>query len=84
MLPQIEHADFQENCHTNYLKPFLMTQDAAAPDLLNTLVLECVPGCCNEDRKCTVNLQPCTAACDFKAYIPRDETEDICTNSFTL
>ena len=82
VLPQIEHAGFQENCNKSYLDPIMMTQDAAAPVVLNGLVSECVPGCCNEDYKFAVNLQPCTAVCDCKAYLPDDT--DVCTNSFTL
>jgi hypothetical protein len=43
------------------IKPRLMSQPAAAPELLNDLVCEC--SLCTETCVCFRNKQPCTIAC---------------------
>lgn len=80
----IMHAGFEFKITTNSLEPIMMTQSAAAPELLNDLVCECTVSGCNEDCTCAINLQPCTAACVCKAQLPEDDEEAICNNPFTL
>jgi len=68
------------------LRPKMMSQPPAAPELLNDLVCNCPPGSCDtEGCKCLENGQPCTAACNCEAMCPEDESVDevACENPFT-
>ena len=55
------------------LRPQMMSQSPAAPELLNDLVCECLNGLCDEACSCFRNEQQCTAACVCKAAVPWDE-----------
>jgi len=75
-------SDFGYECDGTEagLRPKLMSQPAAAPELLNDLVCECLV--CNEKCVCLANHQPCTVACCCSG---NTQTDDImCTNIFTL
>jgi hypothetical protein len=58
------------------LSPTLMSQAAAAPELLNNIVCDC-SDTCDSNCSCSQNSQPCTGACPCEA-------EDTCLNVHTL
>ena len=66
------------------LRPVMMTQSPAAPELLNDLVCQCTNNSCNSNCTCLNNNQPCTSACSCEAKLPGDESDHLCTNSLTL
>lgn len=63
------------------LQPVMMTQPAAAPELLNNIVCECLPGDCQNGQNCSCSRseQSCTAECKCEgAY----DTDSLCTNTY--
>jgi hypothetical protein len=58
------------------LQPKMMTQTAAAPELLNDIVCDCSDDCLS-NCSCFQNNQPCTTACPCDA-------KDSCLNALTL
>lgn len=76
---------YERDGSTKKLQPKMMSQQAAAPELLNDLVCSCPPYGCNENCTCLTNDQPCTAQCDCQAVLPEDDIEiPVCTNPKTL
>lgn len=65
---------------TGNLKPVMMTQSVAAPELLNDMVCHCEQ--CDMDCVCSLSAQPCTYACSCKAESASDD--ETCTNIHTL
>ena len=61
----------------------MMTQPAAAPELLQDLVCACEHNSCNINCTCLQCNQPCTADCDCEAILPFSDLENICTNPLT-
>ena len=72
-----------ERC-TGLLQPQMMSQSPAAPELLNDLVCDCLPGGCAMECSCLANQQPCTAACDCFALADEEEEDLVCVNPMTL
>lgn len=65
------------------LKPKLMNQQPAAPELLDDLVCFCEPNSCHIDCSCLQNNQPCTADCNCEGEMPYSDADVICTNPLT-
>lgn len=68
------------------LKPKMMSQPVAAPELLKDLVCDCKPNECHRvSCTCLSNEQPCTADCRCEAELPYSDINenDICTNPLT-
>lgn len=65
------------------LRPKMMSQPPATPELLNDLVCNCPPESCDTGGcKCLENGQPCTAACNCEALCSYDGSMDelVCAN----
>lgn len=71
-LPDPKDYGYVLNPETNSLQPRLMSQPAAAPELLNDLVCVCDGDACSTSCKCEENEQPCTYACNCEAKMPFD------------
>ncbi len=54
---------------TNVPRPLLMSQQEAAPEILNDLICLC-DNACTKDCTCENHDQPCTAACSCEARFP--------------
>ena len=65
---------------TELVKPQMVDQKLAPPELLNDLVCFC-QDLCTEDCVCVHNEQPSTAACSCNARI---DVEECCKNIFTI
>jgi hypothetical protein len=63
------------------LRPKLMGQPPAAPELMNDLICLC-HGTCHIGCVCLEYEQPCTAACVCEGLLDGGDTD--CTNYFTL
>ncbi len=66
-----------------------MTQQCAAPKLLDDLVCDCEPNNCYENCSCLINEQSCTASCQCKAALSglieaEEADESICITPKTL
>ncbi len=61
-MPDLLAENFGYEQVRGILQPILMTQNIAAPELLNNLICSCVDQCL-ADCSCSMNNQPCTAAC---------------------
>lgn len=92
-----EEADYSKYgwYSTEYgLKPIMMTQPCAAPELLKDVVCECPSSECSNACSCLDNNQPCTDDCNCKGridslYAPEEEdegntTDQVCTNPKTM
>ena len=64
------------------LRPKMMIQGPATPELLNTLVCDCKDISCNANCTCLLNNQSCIAACLCEAELPVKGL-DACTIFFT-
>ena len=66
----------------NCLRPKMMNQGPAAPELSNNLVCDCKDISCSANCTCLPNNQSCIAACLCEAHLPV-EGLDAYTNLFT-
>ena len=65
------------------LTPKIMTQEPAAPELLNNILCDCTSDACLSNCSCFLHNQSCSTACPCKAALPDLGLETICKNSFT-
>ena len=70
-----------EKSEGGILTPRMMTQQAAAPELLNLVVCECSEDSCSSNCSCFKLSQPCTSACACEAAL--DGEDDLCLNVST-
>ena len=61
----------------------MMSQSAAASELLKDLVCTCEAKSCHINCICLLNNQPCTADCDCEAQVPFNDVDQFCTNPLT-
>ena len=84
--PQIpsptEFGYYIEN-ETGLLKPEMMTQSPAAPELLNDILCNCESEC-NDTCTCALNRQACTKACSCEALLPTLDGIKYCSNVQTI
>ena len=80
------HESYGETNGRLALRPLMMSQSSAPPELMNDLVYKCSNGLCDEACSCFGNEQPCTTACVCKAAMPYDEQseKEICLIIFTI
>ena len=74
---EFRYESYEEvNCRMP-LRPILISQATAPPELMNVQVCKC---------SCFCNEQPCTTACMCKAAMPLEEQSknEICLKSFTI
>ena len=70
-----------KHCENNVgIRPKLMNQSFAAPELLNDLTCEC--NTCTESCSCYINQQPYTNACSCTANTNNEDM--VCLNVYTL
>ena len=80
--PPTDYGYFIEE-ETGMLKPVMMTQSPAAPELLNDLVCMCESDC-GETCTCVLNDQSCTRACACEAALAMVDSTKFCTNVQTI
>ena len=68
---------------TGLLKPEMMTQSPAAPELLNDILCNCESEC-NDTCTCALNRQACTKACSCEALLPTVDGIKYCSNIQTI
>lgn len=61
------------------MSPIMMTQEAAAPELINDIVCDCTDTC-QSQCCCGIHNQPCTSACACTS----NAAECICLNEYSL
>ena len=68
------------------MRPQMMSQSPAAPELLNDLACNCGNNLCDDKCTCFHNEQPCTLACEYKASVFWDSHDKnrLCTNIYTM
>ena len=68
------------------MRPQMMSQSPAAPELLNDLACNCDNSVCDDNCTFFRNEQPCTLACKCKAAVPWDTQDEnrLFTNVYTL
>ena len=68
------------------MRPQMMSQSPAAPELLNDLAAIVTTVCVMITTFFFRNEQPCTLACKCKAAVPWDTQDEnrLCTNIYTL
>ena len=80
--PPTDYGYFIEE-ETGMLKPVMMTQSPAAPELLNDLVCMCESDC-GETCTFVLNDQSCTIACACETALPMVDSTKFCTNVQTI
>ena len=77
---------FEDTDGKQYMRPQMMSQSPAAPELLNDLACNCDNSVCDDNCTFFRNEQPCTLACKCKAAVPWDTQDEnrLCTNVYTL
>jgi len=80
-LPEVTECGYYID--NDIVQPVLMTQPAAAPELLNAIICNCVS--CDNNCTCSNYNQSCTAACTCRAEFCYGDgnDDDICCNPFT-
>ena len=80
------YETIDDNDGTQIMRPLMMNQSPAAPELLNDLTCNCENSICDDSCTCFRNEQPCTLACKCKAAVPWDSQNEnrLCTNIYTL
>lgn len=79
-LPDPLDFGYTHDAQSGLFMPQMMTQAAAAPELLSDLVCVC-SNSCDDECICCSNEQPCTEACDCKGSVADEST---CHNLFTI
>ena len=77
---------FENTDGTLCMRPQMMSQSPAAPELLNNLACNCENNLCDDKCTCFHNEQPCTLACECKAAVPWDSHDKnrLCTNIYIM
>ena len=69
--------------YTGILRPQMMTQSPAAPELLNDILCDCESEC-DDTCTCVLNGQACTKACTCEALLPTVDGTNVCSNVQTI
>ena len=77
---------FEDTDGKQYMRPQMISQSPAAPELFNDLACNCDNSVCDDNYTCFRSEQPCTLACKCKAAVPWDTQDEnrLCTNIYTL
>ena len=78
-----EPTDYGFEVDGDMLRPKLMSQSLAAPELLNEIICICPRNSCHTGCVCLNNEQSCTAACDCEGALDPLEDDSTCTNYYT-
>ena len=68
----------------NGLKPKMMNESPAAPELLNDMICMCRPNGCHVGCVCLNNEQSCMAACNCEGVLDPLDDNSMCSNYYTL
>ena len=76
---------YEKDSTTQLFLPKCMSQQPAAPELLNDIVCFCKSGECHTGCICLEYAQPCTQACSCEANLMPDDDDNLaCTNLMTI